>query len=373
MENKPVILNDSDFELLFLADDEPKQAVELKKTYKILVTDDDKEVHAATNLLLRNFLFEGHPLEILHAYSGKETKQILEANDDLALIFLDVVMEENDTGLKLVEYIREELCNQKIRIILRTGQPGEAPEEKIIEAYDINDYRLKTELTATRLFTSVYEALRSYRDLMVIEMHRKGLEEIIKLSSKLFTLNSVEAFYSCILNQILKFENEGTDAICFRECVETGGFVFLDKPTCCSIVAATGKFEKLIGKDAKTIEEIQAVMAQAEHLTDQSTNEIIKIDRGYLIYQPSQYGFKTFIYVEGNELKQSVNTLKEFLIHYDLALDQFLLNQRLSKINCEIINFLDDDKGMRYLDQREGKKIDLVMMNAFLKQFQELK
>ena len=369
MENRPIELKDSDFELNFLLDDEPAKPANLKKPYKVLVTDDDREVHAATTLLLKNFLFEGHPLELLHAYSGKETKELLSAVEDVALIFLDVVMEESDTGLKVVNYIRKELGNQKIRIILRTGQPGEAPEEKIIEAYDINDYRLKTELSATRLYTSVYEALRSYRDLMAIEMHRQGLEQIVKMSSKLFTLNSVEAFYNCILEQILRFEKEETSAICFREGYEPGGFVFLEKSTCCNVVAATGKFEPYIGMDARKVAAIQAVVAQADQLKNQMNNDITQLEHGYLIFRTSQLECKTFIYVEGETLKYSLNILKEFLTHYDLALDHFLFNQKLNQINCEVIQSLGYERALGYINQREGSKMDEAVTHAFFEQF----
>lgn len=370
MENQPIVLKDEDFELNFLMDDEPEEKPIEKEPYKVLITDDDKEVHATTKLLLRNFKFEGHPLELLHAYSAKEAKQILLETPHIALIFLDVVMEEIDSGLKVVDYIRKELNNQKIRIILRTGQPGEAPEEKVIEAYDINDYRLKTELSATRLFTSVYEALRSYRDLMAIEMHRKGLEQIVVMSSKLFTSNSIEEFYNCILDQIMKFEKEGTSVICFREGCKTGGFIFLDnKFSDCNIVAATGKFEELIGKNAVEVEGIQAIIEKAHQMVHVGESDIAKVEQGYLIYRVSPFEFKTFIYVEGEKIGDSIDVLKEFLIHYDLALNHYLLNQKLNFINCEVIKSLDFEKAVDYVKNRGKTAIDSTVMEAFLRQF----
>lgn len=371
MEKNTVNLTDSDFELNFLAEDEPEAPVIYKKPYIVLIADDDKEVHAATNLLLRNFHFEGHPLELLHSYSGAETEKILQDNENVALVFLDVVMEESDTGLKVVNYIRQVLNNQKIRIILRTGQPGEAPEEEVIAAYDINDYRLKTELSATRLFTSVYEALRSYRDLMTIENHRRGLEQIIHISSELFSSKSIESFYNCILNQILNYKNEELSAICFREQEDKGGFIFLEKEVCCSIVAATGKYAYLMGEKIHNIEEMHPIIEAAHQLMNKESSEVMAVEEGFLIYRPSPFDFKTFIYVEGHDLYQNVDILKTFLAHYDIALNQYLINQRVCRLNCDAISHFGVDSALTYLTEKKGSKIDTVVMEAFEEQFKD--
>lgn len=373
MEKNTVNLTDPDFELNFLADDEPEAPVIHKKPYVVLIADDDKEVHAATNLLLRNFHFEGHPLELLHSYSGAETQQILKENENVALVFLDVVMEESDTGLKVVNHIRQVLNNQKIRIILRTGQPGEAPEEEVIAAYDINDYRLKTELSATRLFTSVYEALRSYRDLMTIENHRRGLEQIINISSELFSSKSIESFYNCILTQILNYKNEELSAICFREQGEKSGFIFLEKEVSCCIVAATGKYAYLMGERIHKVEEMNPIIEAAHQLMLNDSSEVMAVDEGFLIYRASPFDFKTFIYVEGPELYQNIDMLKTFLAHYDIALNQYLINQRVCRLNCEAINHFGVDSALAYLVEKQADKIDPVVMAAFTSQFDENK
>ncbi|MEH2262090.1 sensor histidine kinase [Nostoc sp.] len=88
-------------------------------------------------------------------------------------------METNDAGLRVVKYIREELKNQIVRVILRTGQPGDAPEESVILNYDINDYKLKVELTRQKLITSAIAALRSYRDLTTIEQQTARLTQAL--------------------------------------------------------------------------------------------------------------------------------------------------------------------------------------------------
>jgi len=143
--------------------------------WQVLIVDDDRSVHQATKLALRNLQFEGKNLVFLSAYTATQAKTIIAQNQDVAFILLDVVMEAHDSGLKLVQYIREELNNKLVRIILRTGQPGEAPEESVIIDYDINDYKLKVELTRNKLMVTAIAALRSYRDLLALENSSKEM------------------------------------------------------------------------------------------------------------------------------------------------------------------------------------------------------
>ncbi|MBI5162395.1 MAG: HAMP domain-containing histidine kinase [Magnetospirillum sp.] len=122
-----------------------------------------------TRLLLADFTFDGRRFEALPAHSAAEAEALLALRPDIPVALLDVVMETPDAGLKLVRRIREEMGNRRIRIILRTGQPGEAPEREVVLAYDVNDYKSKTELTAQRLFTALVGAVRAWRDLVTIE------------------------------------------------------------------------------------------------------------------------------------------------------------------------------------------------------------
>lgn len=149
-------------------------------TWTVVIVDDEPAVHQATQLALNSFVFEGKALNFLSAYSGEEGKKLLsEHHAQTAFVLLDVVMETNDAGLSVVQYIREELNNRKVRIILRTGHPGEAPEESVILNYDINDYTLKVELTRQRLLTTVITALRSYRDVVTIDHQRQQLVQTL--------------------------------------------------------------------------------------------------------------------------------------------------------------------------------------------------
>lgn len=158
--------------------------------WKILVADDDEGVHSVTELVLRSFTYKDRPLQIINTYSGNETIEVLKNETDVAIILLDVVMETDDAGLKVIDKIRNELGNKMIRIILRTGQPGQAPEEKILIDYDINDYKNKAELTSIKLKSSIITSLRSYMFIKKIDelkstMERKVVERTAELAASL--------------------------------------------------------------------------------------------------------------------------------------------------------------------------------------------
>lgn len=145
--------------------------------WNVLIVDDEEQVHCVTKLVLKEFLFENKEIDLISAYSAKEAKEILEKRDDIAIIFLDVVMEEDHSGLDLIKYIRKTLQNAFIRIVLRTGQPGMAPENEVINNYDINDYRVKTEFTSEKMYTVITSCLRDYKQLISLDAEREKLEK----------------------------------------------------------------------------------------------------------------------------------------------------------------------------------------------------
>ncbi len=148
---------------------EPTQSLRLCKPWKVLLVDDDEQMHQVTRLALSGFQFQERKLELISALSGQEARQILQQQTDIAVAFVDVVMETEHAGLELVKFIREQLKNRLIRLVLRTGQAGQAPEDIVIKEYEIDDYKEKTELTTQKLKTVLYSMLRAYRDLCLIE------------------------------------------------------------------------------------------------------------------------------------------------------------------------------------------------------------
>jgi adenylate cyclase len=177
------IFDAEDENLVFIEEDAVEEKP-IKSSWKVLIVDDEIEIHDITKLALKEFIFENKSIKFFSAYSGKEAKEIIKNNDDIALILLDVVMETEEAGLAVVKYIRDILNNKIVRIILRTGQPGQVPEDVVIVNYDINDYKTKTELTNRKLFTTVVTALRSFSSLNQIECNKSELERIAAASAR---------------------------------------------------------------------------------------------------------------------------------------------------------------------------------------------
>jgi PAS domain S-box-containing protein len=190
----------------FSVGDPPHRLVKegTEEPWKVLIVDDSKAVHTLTKMFLADFVFEGKRLELFSAYSAAEAKSLLLAHPDTAIILLDVVMEQEDSGLLLVHHIRKVMGNRLVRIILRTGGlPGMAPLEKVIVDYDINDYTEKTDLTAQKLFTIMISALRSHRDIKESEALSARLrEEIAERRLAEEKLRASEAMFSSIFTHI---------------------------------------------------------------------------------------------------------------------------------------------------------------------------
>lgn len=197
-------MSDLDDDALFIEEDSgdlvpPSQA---GRSWKIAIVDDDDDVHKTTCFALQHALILNRPLEFIHTYSKDETRRVFSTQSDIAVILLDVVMETEHAGLELVSYIRDELKWHDTRIILRTGQPGYAPEEDAIRDFDINDYKTKSELTRKKLLTSLTAAIRSYEQIRTIDTSRKGLHQIIESSASFTFDHGIQAFAAGVITQI---------------------------------------------------------------------------------------------------------------------------------------------------------------------------
>lgn len=202
-------------DFLFIDDSDEEEILEGsgEETWQVLIVDDDPEIHSVTQLALSDLVVLGRRLEYFHAYSGQDACQLIENNNNIVLVLLDVVMETDDAGLNVVKHIRETLGRQDIRIVLRTGQPGYAPEESVIKEYDINDYKTKTELTRRKLVTTVYAAIRSYQQISTVTESRQGLEKIVSGSSSLLELHSISEYSQGTLKQLGKLLDQGVDCL----------------------------------------------------------------------------------------------------------------------------------------------------------------
>ena len=239
----------SDDDALLFADDGPVVEEASASVWKLLVIDDEPAIHDVTRLTLGGLRVDGHHLAILSAHTASAGRAVLQAHPDVAVVLLDVVMESENAGLELVRWIRGTLGNTRVRIVLRTGQPGHAPEQRVMFDYDINDYRDKTEVTAQRLITTVVGALRSYRDLCTIEAHKAGLEQVLRATAVLFERQSIEGFIAAVLQQLSALVSPQESAMFFRG-REMGLATAGTSPT---VVAGTGRFAAVVGRPVSQV------------------------------------------------------------------------------------------------------------------------
>lgn len=247
-------------DLVVFIEDEDAPPVEVKPKWKIAVIDDDSAVQDGTRFALYDYALDGHTIELLEARSAAEGRLLLENHPDIAVILLDVVMETETAGLDLVEHIRRTLKNEVVRIILRTGQPGQAPERNVIIDYDINDYKAKTELTAAKLFTTLTAALRSYQQLHRMVATRRGLEIIIEATATLGDLRSIRLLAEGVLTQIASLLD-----------VDCAGILVLresrDPAVGFSVLAGSGCYRDAVGQsaDAHLAIDLRRIIEQAFH------------------------------------------------------------------------------------------------------------
>ena len=306
--------------------------------WKVLLVDDEPDIHDITKLTLSRFRLDGRSLSFLHAYSGAEAKEVLARETDIALVFLDVVMEKEDSGLEVARWMREELNNQFTRIVLRTGQPGQAPEERVIVNYDINDYKEKTELDRTKLFTTTFAALRAYRDIMKVEEarlaqlnYREGLERVIAASSHIFKQRNLRDFASGLLQQVVALLRLETSML-----LRLRGASAISGQQAYEVLARIGEPD-----DGAAILS-QELLAQ---LDDAKSNKISRLHGDtYVGYFPNSSGKASLLVLKGVEEISEIDAqlLEVFCSGVAIAFDNILLNQEITDTQAELILRLGD-------------------------------
>ncbi|MGS2721232.1 DUF3369 domain-containing protein [Paraglaciecola aestuariivivens] len=326
-------------EILF-AEDQEDEFSEYSGKWKVLIVDDEPEVHAVTKLALGDFVFQDKNLEFISAYDGEQAKQMFLEHQDIAVVLLDVVMETDDAGLKVAEFIRGEASNHFTRIILRTGQPGQAPERDVIINYDINDYKSKTELTAQKLFTVVISALRSYRDIIVIEQNRQGLEKIISASADLFSMQSFENFIEGIVQQLTSLIGGTKDAAYLTSAV--AGPKPIEQYNSSELYVFTGKGEYENTEGNRLEEVIKG--HELESCKKAYANKCLVYEDDHLVaYCDSKSQKGSLLYMSGlpRKLTEGDKRLIEiFSQNVQIAFDNVLLTKDIEDTQREIIERL---------------------------------
>jgi len=298
------------------------------RKWKVAVIDDDQAVHEGTRFALSDYNLNGQTLEILSAYSAAEGRTLMRAHPDIAAVLLDVIMETDAAGLDLVEFIRNEIKNETVRIILRTGQPGQAPERRVIVDYDINDYKAKTELTADKLFTSLTAALRSYQQLERMVQTRRGLEIIIDAASTLYDFKSMQRLAEGVLTQIASLLNvDCAGILVLRDGGATGDNF--------SVLAGSGCYSRFTGAagskalDTDLRQMVEAAFQRRKHEF---------ADHRSVLYVRTGSGREVVVLLQAErELSDTDRSLVEiFGSRLSIAFDNVILYQQLNEANTQL-------------------------------------
>jgi len=299
------------------------------RRWKVAVIDDDQAVHEGTRFALSDYNLNGQTLEILSAYSAAEGRTLMRAHPDIAAVLLDVIMETDAAGLDLVEYIRNEIKNETVRIILRTGQPGQAPERRVIVQYDINDYKAKTELTADKLFTSLTAALRSYQQLERMVQTRRGLEIIIDAASTLYDFKSMQRLAEGVLTQLASLLNvDCAGILVLRDDGRADGADF-------SVLAGSGCYSRFIGTtSSKALDPDLRQMVEAAF--QRRKNEFA--DHRSVLYLRTGSGREVVVLLQAERpLSETDRALVEiFSSRLSIAFDNVILYQQLHEANTQL-------------------------------------
>ncbi|WP_398478062.1 DUF3369 domain-containing protein [Tardiphaga sp.] len=319
---------DQDDVLYLIEDDGEVLEESYARKWKIAVIDDDQAVHEGTRFALSDYALNGQSLEILSAYSAAEGRELMRQHPDIAAVLLDVIMETDDAGLALVEFIRNELHNETVRIILRTGQPGQAPERRVIVDYDINDYKAKTELTADKLFTSLTAALRSYQQLERMVQTRRGLEIILDAASTLYDFRSMQRLAEGVLTQIASLLNVDCAGILVLRDGGSGqeDFAVLAGSGCYSRFTGCPKPD-LLDKDLRQM--VEDAFRRRKHDFD---------DHRTVLYIRTGSGREVVVLLQAErELSETDRSLVElFGSRLSIAFDNVILYQQLQVANTQL-------------------------------------
>lgn len=357
-------------ELIFLEEDESTEETNATAGHwNVLVVDDDEEIHSVTRLALSDLSLNDKKLKFLHAYSGAEALEIIrQMGSQLAIILLDVVMETDDAGLRVARIMREEMQLLEPRIILRTGQPGYAPEESVIKEYDINDYKTKTELTRSKLVTTIISSLRSYQQILTINQSRIGLEKIIGSAANLLEEHSVKGFCEGVVTQISSLI--GLDAggvVCAR-----AGSVLDKDDDGVYVLGAAGEFARYINQSLETLHNDVIVTFVNQCLKERK--HVFRPDFSVLYMNSS--GYEAAVYLEVTKEISHVHKqlLEVFLSSVSVGYENVNLFHQLrtaafrdwlTKLpnRNEFINMLDDTK--RLAGAGAGAVVALIDINHF--------
>ena len=309
--------------------------------WRVLIVDDDNFIHGMIKEINRNLQFEDRCIEFISAYNSEEAKKILSSDKHIALILIDIFLEEENSGLNLVKYIREVLKNSETRIVLMTGQGSMDLQEEVILNYDINGYESKPDLFSKKMNTVILSSLRSYRDITRIKNNKESMGKVVSSISKLYEKDALNDFLSSsichlssLINQCHGRGAENCNINAFSALKQEYSNTF-------KIVGATAKYKQYIGKrirDAVSHEELDNI----NKIIDNGDHKLF--DNCYIANYRSTSGNEAIIFIEvENEAEYiDIELLEVFHKSISVTFDNLCLNIEIEETQKEILYILGE-------------------------------
>lgn len=274
-------------------DDEPEEVSSANDSmWNILIVDDDKNVHTATKYALKDAAILDQKLHFYDAYSGAEAKEFLRGQPDIAVILLDVVMETPNAGLDLVAFIRKDLGLDDVRIVLRTGEPNQAPEMAVIRDYDINDYKLKSEVTQKNLYACLTAALRCYEQIKTIKEGKEALNSVLAMGRTLLSCANETEFHDIVFENAIKLGHQ-----------PEGTMLVVDENDVREVTHANGRFESHAGVLLESLDD-EAVKAHVSRCMSTQRNAVT--EDAFALYLGSETRGDRCCYIQGDKQRNEV-------------------------------------------------------------------
>lgn len=282
----------SDEDLMVFADEPEEGAPANDSVWNILIVDDDKNVHTATKYALKDTSILDQKLHFFDAYSAAEARTFLRENADIAVILLDVVMETPNAGLDLVAFIRQDLGLDDVRIVLRTGEPNQAPEMAVIRDYDINDYKLKSEVTQKNLYACLTSALRCYEQIKTIKEGKEALNSVLAMGRTLLSCSNETEFHDIVFDNAIKLGHQ-----------PDGVMMVVKNDGVSDVTHGSGIFENNSGL---LLESIPAEDAKNHINLCMKTKRNAMMDEGFALYLGSETRGARCCYIQGDKQRNEV-------------------------------------------------------------------
>jgi response regulator RpfG family c-di-GMP phosphodiesterase len=317
---------------------EPAAGPAAAAPWKILIADDEEEIHGVTKLALSSAQFHGRPVQFLDCYTGEDAVKALRDHPDIALVLMDVVMESEHAGLEAVQRIRQQLANPWVRIVLRTGQPGQAPERDVVSRYDIDDYKEKTELTAKKLFTVVHTGLGHYKQLRALERSKQGLRQVIDATATVFQHQSLATMAEGMLQQVAALLNPDSKAVMLR----ASGFAAMTSgDDHLRVLAGTGPYATCAGRAAQDV-----VDPDARRLIELARREKANQygERHFVAYFHSRHGSDSVLYLASPAPIRidDLDLVSLFCRNISIALENRYLEEQKERAQSEMVVALSE-------------------------------